>query len=124
MADPIQMEQVFINLISNAVQAMTSPRASAPLPSAGRGGGRLEISTRMANGFIAVEFKDDGGGISQENLEKIFEPLFTTKTKGIGLGLAVSKRIVEAHGGSIEVESEVGKGTAFTIRLPASAHRP
>lgn len=67
---------------------------------------------------MVTEFKDNGSGISEENLRNLFEPLFTTKTKGIGLGLAVSKRIIEAHEGSIEVESEVGKGTTFRIRLP------
>jgi PAS domain S-box-containing protein len=113
MADPSQIEQVFINMISNAVQAMTSPNSVDT-------GGRLEISTRVEDGFIVTEFKDNGCGISEENLGKLFEPLFTTKTKGIGLGLAVSKRIVEAHEGSIEVESEAGKGTVFVIKLPAS----
>jgi len=135
MADPNQIEQVFINMISNAVQAVissslraepfelsgsteastvsspqplakvlrTKPRAegSAETPD----GGRLEIATKEEDGFIVTEFKDNGCGIPAENLEKIFEPLFTTKAKGIGMGLAVSKRIVEAHNGSIEVES-------------------
>ncbi len=105
MADPSQIEQVFINMISNAVQAVSE-------------GGRLEITTKAEEGFIVTEFKDTGCGIPEENLEKIFEPLFTTKAKGIGLGLAVSKQIIEAHEGSIEVQSEVGKGTAFTIGLP------
>jgi PAS domain S-box-containing protein len=129
MADPSQIEQVFINVISNAVQAMTSANASAPprperdeglRPGSVDAGGRLEISTKAEDGFIVTEFKDDGCGISEENLGKLFEPLFTTKTKGIGLGLAVSKRIIEAHEGSIEVESEVGRGTTFAIKLPAS----
>jgi PAS domain S-box-containing protein len=105
MADPDQIEQVFINLILNAVQAMPD-------------GGRLEIATRTEDGFVVTEFKDNGCGISQENLGKIFEPLFTTKTQGIGLGLAVSKQIIEAHAGSIEVASEMGKGTTFRVRLP------
>jgi signal transduction histidine kinase len=67
---------------------------------------------------MAVSITDTGVGIPQENLDKLFEPLFTTKAKGIGLGLAVTKTLVEGHGGSIEVESEVGKGTTFTVRLP------
>ncbi|MFQ5812016.1 MAG: nitrogen regulation protein NR(II) [Anaerolineae bacterium] len=115
MADPGQIEQVFINMISNAVQAMPD-------------GGKLEIATRAEEGFIVTEFKDTGCGISEENLEKIFEPLFTTKAKGIGLGLPVSKQIIEAHEGSIEVASpstglgtgQVGKGTTFRVRLPIS----
>lgn len=105
VADPDQIEQVFINMISNAVQAMSD-------------GGRLEIVTKAEDGFIVTEFKDNGCGIPEENLEKIFEPLFTTKAKGIGLGLAVSRTMVEGHGGIIEVESEVGKGSTFTVRLP------
>jgi PAS domain S-box-containing protein len=124
MADPTQIEQVFINMITNAVQAMTSPSPSAPLRtgSVDTGGG-LEISTRGEDGFIVTEFKDSGCGISEKNLGKLFEPLFTTKTKGIGLGLAVSKRIIEAHEGRIEVESEPRKGTTFTVKLPALVDR-
>jgi PAS domain S-box-containing protein len=118
MADPSQIEQVFINVISNAAQAMTSSDAGET----GKGG-RLEISTRAEDGFIVTEFKDNGCGISEENLGKLFEPLFTTKTKGIGLGLAISKAIVEAHEGRIEVESELGQGTTFAVKLPALADR-
>ncbi|MGA9351582.1 MAG: ATP-binding protein, partial [Anaerolineae bacterium] len=103
-ADPDQIQQVFINLILNAVQAMPD-------------GGKLEIATRAEDGFMVAEFKDNGCGIPEENLEKIFEPLFSTKVRGIGLGLALSKKIIEAHGGSIEVESEIGKGSTFTVRL-------
>ena len=115
MANPSQIEQVFINMITNAVQAVTASHSADMRPE-----GRLEISTRAEDGFVVAQFKDNGCGIPAENLEKLFEPLFTTKAKGIGLGLAVSKRIIEAHNGSIEVESEVGKGTTFTVKLPAS----
>lgn len=137
MADPGQMEQVFINMISNAVQAMTSPGPSALRQSAGwdappstglgadRTGssetsseGRLEIVTKAENGFVVIEFKDSGCGISKENMERLFEPLFTTKATGVGLGLSVSKRIVEAHGGCIKVGSKVGKGATFRVKLP------
>jgi PAS domain S-box-containing protein len=118
MADPSQIEQVFINMITNAVQAVTSLHSADV-----RHEGRLEISTRTEDGFVVTRFKDNGCGIPEENLEKLFEPLFTTRAKGIGLGLAVSKRIIEAHEGNIEVESEVGKGTTFTISLPAAASR-
>jgi len=106
MADPDQIEQVFINLTLNAAQAMPD-------------GGRLEIATKVKDGFIVTEFKDTGCGISEENLGKLFTPLFTTKTRGIGLGLPVSKKTIEAHEGSIEVESKVGEGSTFTINLPA-----
>ena len=65
-----------------------------------------------------ISITDQGDGIPEENLDKIFEPLFTTKARGIGLGLALSNRLVEANDGEIEVESEVGKGSTFTIILP------
>jgi signal transduction histidine kinase len=103
--DPEQVQQVLINVITNAVQAMPE-------------GGRLTVGTREKNGFQEIDITDTGSGIAAENKGKIFEPLFTTKAKGIGLGLAVSKSIIDRHGGQIEVKSTVGKGTMFTIRLP------
>jgi signal transduction histidine kinase len=137
MADPDQIEQVFTNLILNAIQAMTSSRPEVADESRSRmspvgaglprpfsqsvktpDGGRLEIATRVEDGFIIAEFKDNGHGIPEENLEKIFEPLFTTKARGIGLGLALSKKIIEAHGGSIEVERETEKGATFRVKFP------
>ena len=102
--DPIQVGQIFLNLIENAVHAMKE-------------GGTLKISTRLTNGATEVIFDDDGCGIPKENLEKIFEPLFTTKAKGIGLGLAVSKSLVKANRASILVESEEGKGSKFVVRF-------
>jgi signal transduction histidine kinase len=107
MADPGQIEQVFINMISNAAQAMHY-------------GGKLAIATRVEDGFIVTEFKDSGCGISEQNLGRLFEPLFTTKVRGIGLGLAVSKQLIEAHRGTIEVKSQVRRGTTFRVRLPIS----
>jgi signal transduction histidine kinase len=104
--DAEQIGRVFGNLISNAVQAMN-------------GKGELQILTSTENGFASAQVLDNGCGITEENLEKIFEPLFTTKPKGIGLGLAITKRLVEQNGGKIEVSSQVGKGTAFTVTLPA-----
>ena len=68
--------------------------------------------------FIEISVADTGVGISPEDMKKLFQPLFTTKAKGIGLGLVVSKKLVEANGGWIEVTSEVGKGTTFTLMLP------
>ena len=130
MDDPYQIEQVFFSIILNAAQAITSSspwseaRPEGPVEPLGRAaktpndGGRLEIATTAENGFIVAEFKDNGHGIPEENLEKIFEPLFTTKARGIGLGLALSKKIIEAHGGSIEVERGVEKGTTFRVRFP------
>jgi signal transduction histidine kinase len=97
---------VFLNLILNAVEAMP-------------GGGELRVTTRRVNsGWLAVEFADTGAGIASADLPQIFEPFFTSKTKGSGLGLAVSYGIVQAHGGTIEVNSEVGAGSTFTVKLP------
>ena len=109
--DPEQMSRVFSNIISNAVQAMTGKA------------GELNISTDIDDSFVSVIFQDTGCGIPEENMEKIFEPLFTTKPKGIGLGLAISKRLVEQNGGKIEVTSQVGLGTTFTVKLPLEKRR-
>jgi len=106
--DPEIMKRVFVNLVTNAVQAMPE-------------GGTLTISSRIEEGAVKISFKDTGVGISKENLDKIFQPLFTTKAKGTGLGLAVCKRIIEAHNGTIEVESELGKGSTFTIKIPVKS---
>ncbi len=105
MVDSDQMQQVFLNLLSNAFQAMPE-------------GGRLIIRSIARDKAIEVQFTDTGVGIPEEVQAKIFDPLFTTKAKGVGLGLTVSKSIVERHGGTIEVGSEVGRGTTFTITLP------
>ncbi|MBI4730648.1 MAG: PAS domain S-box protein [Chloroflexi bacterium] len=104
-ADPRQMEQVLGNLVVNAFQAMPQ-------------GGALTITATKKRGEIAIAVADTGVGIPPENMQKLFEPLFTTKPKGIGLGLAVSKKLVEANGGRIEVRSKPGKGATFTVNLP------
>jgi signal transduction histidine kinase len=109
--DAEQMERVFANIMSNAVQAMNGRE------------GELGIDTGEEGGYVWVRFSDNGCGITPENMEKIFEPLFTTKPKGIGLGLAITRRLVEQNGGKIEVQSEVGKGTAFTVKLPQETRR-
>jgi signal transduction histidine kinase len=112
--DPRQMIQVLGNITVNAYQAM-------------KDGGKLTVSSRQSSvkagslitdNWILITVKDSGVGIPPENMRKLFEPLFTTKTKGIGLGLAVSKKLTEANGGRIEVESEAGVGSTFTIWLP------
>jgi len=109
LADPEQLIQVFTNIILNAIQAMPE-------------GGKLTIKSKTpSKGWVAVSFADTGEGISGENLQKLFEPLFTTKAKGIGLGLAVTRALVERHRGFIDVESEVRKGSTFTVRVPTSA---
>jgi two-component system NtrC family sensor kinase len=107
--DPSQIERVFMNMIINAAEAM-------------EGNGHLTIATRLDQNksIIEVEFTDTGSGIEKENLEKIFDPFFTTKDTGHGLGLAICYGIIKEHRGTILVESEVGKGTTFNVRLPVS----
>jgi signal transduction histidine kinase len=104
-ADEDQLQRVIFNLIVNAKQAMPN-------------GGKLTIKSEQKDSNIFVDLTDSGTGISEEDLKMIFEPLFTTKAKGIGLGLALSKQIIEVHGGTIEARSEVGRGTTFIIKLP------
>jgi len=105
MIDPYHIRIVFNNLILNAYQAMD-------------GGGNLWITSRDEGSFVTVEFKDTGCGIKKTDEKKIFDPLFTTKAKGFGLGLAVTQGIIEGHEGQIELKSEVGRGTIFVVRLP------
>jgi len=81
-------------------------------------GGRLEISSCQNGGNVEFVFADTGSGMSEDIIGKIFTPLFTTKAQGMGFGLAICKRIAEAHGGKISVESALNKGTTFTISLP------
>jgi PAS domain S-box-containing protein len=113
LADPRQIDQALDCLLLNAVQAMASlsgDREAHP---------RLSLSTRAAeSGWIEIEVRDTGVGIPSENLERIFEPLFTTRARGLGLGLAHVRKIVEAHGGRVSVASQVGQGAAFTLHLP------
>ena len=105
MADPGQLQQVFLNLISNAAQAMPD-------------GGRLTIRSSADTNEVRMEFSDSGKGIAQEDLERVFEPLFTTRAKGAGLGLTVTRSIIGRHKGTIEVRSQVEKGTSFIVSLP------
>jgi PAS domain S-box-containing protein len=103
--DVDQMRQVIVNLITNAAQAMPE-------------GGELTISAHQTKRSLEISITDTGSGIPKELIGKIFDPLFTTKAKGIGLGLAVCKSIIDNHKGSISVSSRVDKGTTFTIKLP------
>jgi two-component system NtrC family sensor kinase len=109
LVDVNKMKQVFTNIILNSMESMT-------------GGGELSITTHISgNKWVAIIFRDTGHGISKENLRKIFDPFFTTKgTKGTGLGLAVTYGIIQQHHGEIDIESEEGKGTVVTIRLPVN----
>ncbi|MGQ9543542.1 MAG: PAS domain S-box protein [Candidatus Bathyarchaeia archaeon] len=108
-ADPNLMRRLFTNLMMNAVQAMPD-------------GGKLTIEASRQDEETFISFQDTGVGIPQEIINKLFEPFFTTKSKGQGLGLAVCKRIIEAHKGVISVESKVGEGSTFTIRLPSKVN--
>ncbi len=104
---PQQLNQVLMNLLLNAAQSIEKK-------------GEIRIKTRARDGQVEIRISDTGVGISKENLSKIFDPFFTTKDvgKGTGLGLNIAYNIIQKHKGTIEVESEVGKGTTFTIRIP------
>jgi PAS domain S-box-containing protein len=110
-ANPLQLEQVFINLATNARDAIEA---------AGRGQGKVSITTRTSGGMIEISFRDDGCGVDGRTKAKIFNPFFTTKEvgKGMGLGLSLSYGILSKLQGSIVVESEMGKGAEFLIRIP------
>jgi PAS domain S-box-containing protein len=118
-ADPLHVQQILGNLVTNACQAMADPSLDAKAGSATTSGRcKLTISAQQKKQMVVIAVKDTGAGINPENIEKLFEPLFSTKAKGIGLGLAVSKKLAEANGGRIEVKTQVGKGSTFTLYLP------
>jgi two-component system, sporulation sensor kinase E len=108
--DRDQMKQAFYNVIKNSFEAMKSR-------------GILRIRTDMDESHVLVRFSDTGGGISTENLSRVFEPYFTTKPTGSGLGLLIVRRIVREHGGELSIESSEGKGLAVTIHLPYADRR-
>jgi PAS domain S-box-containing protein len=109
--DATQMQQVLVNLVKNASQAMTR-------------GGTLTLQTGENADAVWVSVADTGGGIPQEQINRIFEPFYTTKKKGSGLGLMIVQRIVRAHDGKIELESHVGRGTTFRVWLPLHERKP
>ena len=100
-------KQALLNLILNGMQAMPE-------------GGGLILEANVSRGHIVVSVADTGEGIPEDVLPRIFDPYFTTKTKGAGLGLPISRRIVEAHGGTLTADSKVGQGTCFKITFPIS----
>jgi len=104
-ADADMLKQVLLNLFINAQQAMSD-------------GGELIIKTRKQARHAVIELSDTGSGIGLAKLQHIFEPYYSSRPQGKGLGLATARKIIEAHNGTIKVESEVGKGTMFTIKLP------
>jgi two-component system sporulation sensor kinase A len=107
-ADAEKLQQVFTNVLDNAVDAL------AEVPE----GRRIELFIENGSGQATVRVRDNGCGIGPEKLDRIFNPFFTTKEKGTGLGMAISRRIVEAHQGRIDAASEVGRGTEFVVTLP------
>ena len=105
LVDNGRIERVFNNLIKNAFDAMPN-------------GGKLKITDRKVHGGVEISFRDNGVGMSEEAIRKLWTPFFTTKAKGMGIGLSVCKRIVEAHGGKVEVKSTLNVGTTFSVYLP------
>jgi PAS domain S-box-containing protein len=103
--DTAKMTRVVVNIVKNALDAMPN-------------GGAITLTSQKTKGNVELVFADTGEGMDEETLKKLWTPLFTTKAKGVGLGLAICKRIVESHGGKITVQSEVGKGTVFTVVIP------
>ena len=103
--DPAKMQRVFTNIIENAIHAMPT-------------GGEITVSSKKSNSAVEFRFTDTGPGIPEEMMQELWRPLVTTKAKGMGLGLAICRRIVEAHDGSISVETTVGHGTTFMLTLP------
>ena len=109
--DATQIQQVLVNLVKNASQAMTT-------------GGMLTLQTGENSDAVWMSVTDTGGGIPQEQLNRIFEPFYTTKKKGSGLGLMIVQRIVRSHNGRIDLKSNVGKGTTFRVWLPLHERKP
>ena len=110
LVDQAQLQQAFYNLIKNALQAM-------------RAGGILRIRTEAGPDHVAVSFMDTGHGIAPEHIGRVFEPYFTTKATGTGLGLMIVQRIVREHGGTLDVESDAGRGTTVRLKLPLTEKR-
>jgi two-component system sensor kinase FixL len=108
MCDPDKLKQVFLNIIANGVEAM-------------KDGGTISISTEKIDRGVEIRINDEGIGIPEANLQSIFQPFFTTRERGSGLGLSISYKLIEAHQGDIWVVSESGKGTTFFIQLPAES---
>jgi signal transduction histidine kinase len=109
--DPAQIKQALVNLIKNSMQAMTH-------------GGVLTLETGLAGDEVWVAVADTGGGIPRQQLNRLFEPFYTTKQKGSGLGLMIVQRVVREHGGRIEVETHLGRGATFRLWLPQHQRRP
>jgi PAS domain S-box-containing protein len=112
--DRVQIEQVLVNLVRNAIDAM------ADIPTADR---RLIIRSAVQGGYVRLEVQDSGSGIAPDQLKELFKPFFTTKSSGMGLGLSISRSIVESHSGQLSVTSEKGQGATFSFTLPIDTGR-
>jgi signal transduction histidine kinase len=118
--DVPHLKTCFMNLVLNAFQAMPDGGEFRVTAASGAPPGE-SMAVESADGWLEIQFQDSGTGIKPEDLPKVFEPYFTTKEVGIGLGLALTKQIVEEHGGQIEISSEPGQGTTVRLRLPLEA---
>jgi signal transduction histidine kinase len=105
-ADPVQLKEVFSNILHNAYESFKNRK------------GKLEIRGRLLNGYLKVSFKDNGCGIPVKYVGRVTEPFFTTKAKGMGLGLAICRQIIDLHKGSLDIEKARGKGTIVTVAFP------
>ncbi len=109
--DAVKLKRVFINIMKNALDAMPN-------------GGEFTVKSQLTSNTVEISFSDTGNGISLEDQKKLFQPLYTTKAKGMGFGLAICQRIVEAHRGKIGIESTLGHGATFKVKLPVENHVP
>lgn len=124
MVDPDQMRQVFWNLLINAAQAVPDGgdiRIHIEKANETLGGGLSYHSSGRGKNWVKIVIADSGNGIAPPEKEKIFEPFYTTKEGGTGLGLSIVHKIIENHNGVIKVESDIGRGAAFTVYLPAGS---
>ena len=120
--DPDQLEQAFINLFFNALDAMKpNGRLTVSTESVPLGADPAGLPHAADRPLVRLAIGDNGSGISPENIARLFEPFFTTKADGTGLGLAITRRIIQEHHGAITVESQLNKGTTFSLTLPAAA---
>jgi len=115
--DSYQLEQAFVNLLLNAVEAI-NVNGSLTVTTESIADGEGQLREGESRRWMRIRISDTGAGITSENMGRLFEPFFTTKLNGTGLGLAVTRRIIEEHNGTIQVESQPGQGTTFTLLLP------
>jgi two-component system sensor histidine kinase AtoS len=106
--DPELIKTCIFNIVLNAFQAMP-------------GGGKLSVSAKASDSKVSLIFEDTGIGLSKENLSRVFDPFFSTKETGLGLGLAMTRKVVEEHGGKVDFQSAEGKGSTITMSFPVSS---